>query len=377
MRLKAALLAVLAAGLVACPSQRSVLPGPSASPHEHPEYALRDHEHPGPPPSDDGCLPPDGTSAQVKINAALGTTGREAVELCAGTFVIDGPVLVPRQSRLSGAGMATTEIEASGSWSPPQGTPMVAPLDQNHDTVEVDHLTLDGQNRGVTGWAADHPNPDKSQWASPPDVIHFVHDLIIRNTWDGIFADGAEGRGAKYGNLRIFNAQHYGVYASAADTHWTNIDIGSSGSVGFYIDSSQNHAANVKSWFSDSHGFEIRGTRNSFTNCEAQDNAGNGWDIPFGKNLYAGVAADSNGYPPPELSPVAGFDIRGSGSILQGLMSYDKCQGGTCKQEYGIRWGSGVRATILDGVVYGNTIAPETGPRPSDAQSRIFVAQGS
>ena len=329
----------------------------------------------------------DGVSDEVEINAAIsavrGTTGTGKVQLVGDFFAIGASILLKTGINLAGEGTGTELRAATGF-----GAGMVQLFDAGTHLTKLTDLWINGNDQAVHGVLYDASGGQvfTERPSSNPDPSHIIRDLYIQDCGTLTFAGhamilrGGNLRAGKYSDIRALSNTGCGVWVDGSvDSHYTNIEIGSSGAGGpaysalstapvghgFFVSQGDNNMfMSCKAWFSRGAGFYNRGSRNGYSNCQAQDNYSHGFHGLYGKTSWLGCHADSNGQADgADGRGRAGFYLGGSLSTVQGCESFDKAEGGTAwEQWYGFQFTSGFAYSRVTGcVTYGNGAVNVTG----------------
>lgn len=323
----------------------------------------------------------DGTDDQAEINAAItavrGSLGTGSVKLIGDRFNIGGPIQLRSGIHLFGEGPGTEVRAASGF-----NAGMVELFDATVHLTKLTDLWLNGNGQAVHGvlYNAAGGQVFTDRPSTNPDPSHTIRDLFITDVGSstvaghGLLMRGANLRAGKYSDMRIQRASGCGVWVDGSvDSHYTNIEIGSSGSAGvaysasstapvghgFFISQGDNNMVlNCKAYFCRGAGFYNRGTRNGYTNCQSQDNYSHGFHDTFGKSSFIGCHADSNGQANgADGRGRAGFYFAGGLFLANGCMAYDKAESSSTawEQQWGFQLTSGATNGRITGcVTYGN-----------------------
>lgn len=327
----------------------------------------------------------DGTNDEVEINnaiTAVAGNGGGKVQLVGTGFNISGSILMKTGIWLNGGGLGCIIKAASGF-----GAGMIQLFDNTVHATKLSDLTLDGNSQAVTAGVYYSLTGGQVFTSSPstnPDPGNIIDSLYITQVGTSTVAGhgmriaGPNNRAGKYANIRILGASGCGVWVDGAvDSHYSNIEIGSSGSGGpaysitatapvghgFFVSQGDNNMfVNCKAWYSRGAGFYNRGSRNGYVNCQAQDNYSYGFQGYYGKASYVGCQADSNGQ---ALGAnglgTSGFYISSDSNIVSGCMGYDR-GGQAWVQQYGFQFSSGmVNSRVVGCVTYGNAAGSVTG----------------
>jgi parallel beta-helix repeat protein len=158
----------------------------------------------------------DGTGDQAEINSALTAAAGGQVYLAEGTYTVDGSILVPNNTTLTGSG-AGAVITLPNSFS--SNMSIIANSNHglvagNHD-ITISNLTIDGNALNVTGFQTGiEMSADFSGTTAMKNVI--VENVIVQNlTGGGIYSEAHNGQFR--GNL-IDNAR-FGLDIEGTATH--------------------------------------------------------------------------------------------------------------------------------------------------------------
>lgn len=325
----------------------------------------------------------DGTSDESEINAAISavaSVGAGKVQVLGEFISIDNPILMKTGVRLSGESIGC-EIKAN--------TAMAAMIQLNDNLVhatELDHFFLNGNSLGGTdGIYYNNYGANQAFNSQPntnPDSVHRVHDMFIR--YMGSAASAGHGiilwdwaiRASIFRDIRIQSVTGCGVIDGAADSHFENVEIGSSGAsgptwsegttptgptptfdavgMGFAIYSGNSMFTNCKAWYSRGHGFYCKTSSIQFSNCQAQDCYRDGFKDTGGRNQYSSCQADSNGQAGTGTG-YGGFRFNGTATKAD-VQSFDR-GGQAWVQDYGVIVSSGATYSNIVGVTKGNNLA--------------------
>lgn len=341
----------------------------------------------------------DGTADQDEINAAITAIGAQGkVQLVGSLFTITGSILLTTGVWLAGEGLGT-EIKAGSSFN----AGMIMLADNTVHATTLSHLSLHGNGQAVHGlhYIANGGKVFTSPPSTNPDPSHVVDSLYIRSCGTATFAghgmllEGGDLRSCKYSNIRILGCRGCGVWIKgAADSHFTDIEVGSSGSGGpaysasqtapvghgFFVNGANMMFTACKAWYARGAGFYNVGTRNGYTNCQAQDNYSHGFHVAWGKSSFVNCHADSNGQGNGATVGGAtlgraGFYISTDLVIVTGCMSYDKAQSDTpWEQQWGFQLTSGVvNSRITSCITYGNGVTTVGGSLTGTAGAGTVV----
>ena len=326
----------------------------------------------------------DGVADQVEIQAAIDAVAAQGggkVLLLGPLFVISAAIKLRTGIWLQGGG-AGTQIKPSTDFQ----TGMIMLYDNTAHLTTLSDMTLDGSGYQVHGvhYVANggqqfsSPKPD-----SNPDPGHIITRMFIRDcgsaTWPGtgLLLQGGNLRAGKYSDMRIQVCTGNGVWLNGAvDSHFTNIEVGSSGSGGpaasasasapvghaFYVGAGDNCMFTAcKGWYSRWSGFYHRATRASYANCQAQDNYGDGFTLEWGKASLLGCHADSNGQAKDPTLGQSGFKVTGGNATFIGCLGYDR-GGQAWQQQYGFKFSGGFNySRALGCITWGNAVSSITG----------------
>lgn len=345
----------------------------------------------------------DGTSDESEINAAISavaSVGAGKVQVLGEFISIDNPILMKTGVRLSGESIGC-EIKAN--------TAMSAMIQLNDNLVhatELDHFFLHGNSLGGTdGIYYNNYGANQAFNSQPntnPDSVHRVHDMFIR--YMGSAASAGHGiilwdwaiRASIFRDIRIQSVTGCGVIDGAADSHFENVEIGSSGAsgptwtegttptgptptfdavgMGFAVYSGNSMFSNCKAWYSRGHGFYTKTQSIQYSNCQAQDCYRDGFKDTGGRNTYSNCEADSNNQAGTG-SGYAGFRFSGSSVQASGLLSFDR-GGQAWVQDYGIVVSSGATYSYIQGVTKGNNTAGLSSSSPTGSTVTVVSDAG-
>lgn len=328
-----------------------------------------------------------GTNDETVIQSvidAVAAYGGGSVMLKGRLFNVGGPTKLKTGIKLFGESLGTV-LKATSSFT----AGIIELADNTVHATTLSDFTLDGNGRDVHGvkYVANGGQVFTSTPNTNPDPSHVIERLNIMQCGSSTFAghgmwmQGGNLRAGKYSDIRILACRGNGVWVDGAvDSHYTNIEIGSSGGNGpaystsstapvghgFYVSAGDNNMFTAcKAWYSRGAGFYNRGTRNGYNNCQAQDNYSNGFHFAWGKSSASNCHADSNGQ-------AQGADGRGSAGFyiatdlvtITGCEAYDKGESGTpWQQQAGFQFNSGCQNSRIVGcVTYGNVASTSGTP---------------
>jgi hypothetical protein len=339
----------------------------------------------------------DGVADQVEIQAAIDAVAAQGggrVLLLGPEFYISAAIKLKTAIHLQGGGAGTRIIPATDFQ-----TGMIMLADNTVHLTTLSDLTLYPNGAEVHGvhyianggqvYSSPAPN-------SQPDPGHIITRLFIRGCGDsvwpgtGMLLEGGNLRAGKYSDIRIQTCSGNGVWIKGAvDSHFTNIEVGSSGTgsptlsassaapIGhaFYIGAGDNCMFTAcKGWYSRWAGFYNRSTRTGLTNCQAQDNYGDGFVAEFGKITFIGCHADSNGQGKDPTRGQSGFRVTSGSAALVGCASYDR-GGQAWQQQNGFSFTSGfANGRVVGCMTWGNAVASVAGAAASS--TTVDVAAG-
>lgn len=322
-----------------------------------------------------------GSGDQSEINSAISAVtaqGGGDVMLAGPQFNLSGSVLMQTGIWLRGGGFMT-ELRASTGFE--DGMIKLANADVH--MITISDLFINGAGQAVHGMVIDNTDGDLgAKPSSSPDSGHVIERLFVRGTGTSTFAGhgivirGNNSRANKLSTIRMLRTRGCGLWVdNSPDSHYTNIEIGSSGNGGpavswsasapvghgFFIRGGNNMLANCKSWYSRGDGFVLSSTsRTQLVNCQSQDNYGYGFEVT-GKSMLTGCEADSNGQAAGAGGlGRAGFHLTTASVLVAGCMSFDR-GGQSWQQQYGFSVTSGCSHSLITGVTYGNAVGSVTG----------------
>lgn len=342
----------------------------------------------------------DGTADESEINAAItavNALGAGIVMLVGEFFQISSPILMKTGVYLRGESIGC-ELKAA--------TTMAAMIMLNDNLVhatELSHMFLNGNSLGgVDGIFYNNYGAAQAFNSQPntnPDSVHRIHDMFIRYMGNGTTAGHGiilwdySIRASIIRDIRIQTCTGCGVIDGAADSHFENVEVGSSGSggpawsegttpsganptfdavgMGFAVYSGNSMFANCKAWYSRGHGFYTKTQSIQYANCQAQDCYRDGFKDTGGRNTYSNCEADSNNQAGTG-SGYAGFRFTGSSVQAIGCLSFDRGGQGWV-QDYGIVVSSGATYSYIQGVTKANNTAGLSSSSPTG--STITVVQ--
>ena len=345
----------------------------------------------------------DGTADEVEINAAISavaTLGAGMVFLVGEFFSLSSPILMKTGVYLRGESIGC-EVKAATSMSA-----MVMLNDNLVHATELSHMYLNGNSiAGVDGIYYNNYGAAQafnSQPPTNPDSVHRIHDMFIRymgnstTAGHGIILWDWSIRASIIRDIRIQTVSGCGVIDGAADSHFENVEIGSSGStgpawsegttpsgasptfdavgMGFAVYSGNSMFSNCKAWYSRGHGFYTKTQSIQYANCQAQDNYRDGFKDTGGRNTYVGCEADSNNQAGTG-SGYAGFRFSGSSVQAIGCLAFDR-GGQAWVQDYGIVVSSGATYSLITGVTKGNNTAGLSSSSPTGSTITVVSDAG-
>lgn len=351
----------------------------------------------------------DGSGDEVEINAAIAAVnaiGAGMVVLMGEFFSINNPIQMYTGVHLRGESIGC-EVRANATM-----TALVVLHDDGHTggttthATELSHLYLNGNNKaGTHGIYYNNYGASQAYDSQPPtnpDSAHRIHDLIIKYT--GSAASAGHGiilwdwstRANIVRDIRVQSVTGSGVIIGSADSHFENIEVGSSAGSGpswsegttpssatptfdaighgFVVYNGNNLLVNCKAWYSRGHGFYVKTQSTQLANCQAQDNYRDGFKDTGGRNTYANCEADSNNQAGTG-SGYAGFRFSGSSVQAIGCLSFDR-GGQAWKQDYGIVVSSGATYSYIQGVTKGNNTAGLSSSSPTGSTVTVVSDSG-
>ncbi|TCP56496.1 hypothetical protein EV191_101439 [Tamaricihabitans halophyticus] len=278
--------------------------------------------------------------------------GARAIQLGAGDYPVEEPIVLPHGTQLRGLGhlsqlTAVEEVPAIilvGAAGPAYGVGIV---DLAIDCAETAKVGIDLHIVGREG-----------NWYGDNDAVCRLENLWI---WgpvnDGVVYRGTDNRSVHSSRVRVRQAGRFGFLigesesSTASDCWWIACEattIRQTGeSAGFEVRGANHFFQACKAWYCRDYGFRIRGTRNKFTGCEAQDTRLHGWSIEWDMNTFVGCTADTAGMwdVGGEPDSADGFYFAdGTGTSIVGCQSFDRGPRGRKEQQ---RFGFNVPAEML------------------------------
>lgn len=351
----------------------------------------------------------DGTADESEINAAItavNALGGGMVQLVGESFSLSSSILMRTGVYLRGESIGC-EVKAATTM-----TAMIQLYDDGTHTThatEVSHMFLNGNSQNTHGIYYNNYGAAQAFNSQPntnPDSVHRIHNLFIRYMGNGTFAGHGiilwdySIRASIIRDIRIQTCTGCGIIDGAADSHFENVEVGSSGSggptwsegttpsgatptfdavgMGFAVYSGNSMFANCKAWYSRGHGFYTKTQSIQFTNCQAQDCYRDGFKDTGGRNTYSNCEADSNnqanGAGNVNGTTYAGFRFSGSSVQAVGCLSFDRGQGWT--QAYGIVVSSGATYSYIQGVTKANLTAGLSNAAPTGSTVTVVSDSG-
>lgn len=188
-----------------------------AAPHEHP---VPEHEHPADKPPHI-ALTPDGNRDDAKLRIALARLPEGgAIELCAGTWVLQEPVDIDDDITLQGHGNATKLTPAPGF---PAEQPLLR-VYHNDSRPAAGVVLRDFRIQGIPGYPTPYHGIDFCACRSL-----MFHVRIERVNGDGLTLRHMENwhnYETKLIALRIGGSARYGIHCiNSSDQHWLGCDV--------------------------------------------------------------------------------------------------------------------------------------------------------
>ena len=289
-------------------------------------------------------------SIQGAINA-----GEKLIYLQSGTFNVTSTISIgpsQRGVRIVGAGQSTIIRSTAGS-----SLAALFSISGNVDGVQIESLVIDCDGKADVGLDV-NTNGTTGFYQGEPDAVHrFMNLWVYDANISGVHLRGTDTQATLLRNIRVRRAGTYGFNIQAPD-NWIRqceATTQSNTGAGFYVNGANNFIEGCKAWYCRQYGFHIKGTRNTFTNCHSQDTRDHGWYIEWDKNTFVGCIADSAAYYDVggTVNGADGWYVVGNmlATSIQGCMGFDRQQGASSRQRYGINAPSAMFSADANGQV--------------------------
>jgi hypothetical protein len=279
--------------------------------------------------------------------------GARAIQLGAGSYPVDSPIVATPGCTIRGIGEGTV-VRAEGDLDAVIAVGSGGPV----GGVTIGDLVVD-----AAGWAQVGIDLDivgtTGNFEGEPDAVCRLDNLwVIDAAGDGIVYRGTDTQACITSRVRVRRAARYGYRIEAPDNVWVACEATTSGDAGagFYvgeavegsngIGAANLHFHGCKAWYCRGLGWQVDTGRNTFVGCEAQDTAGHGWLITSGRNTFTSCVADTAG-----MADVGGRPDSSDGffvepaeeTALVGCMAFDRTPGDLpAQQRYGFNVPAGL-----------------------------------
>jgi hypothetical protein len=248
-----------------------------------------------------------GATDVAAINAAIGS-GNVAVQLKAGTYYVNAPVVLQKNTHLAGVGMRVTIIQLANSSSCNVVENFVSPdgIVGNAEFVAIRDMTIDGNNAHQTGPSCGihfATNPQYSAATNDEcyDPHNEVSNVFIVNTRND--AVNTYGRGEhRFTNVVAYECWGNGFNIGSSDTFLIGCSAGNIGLAGFYLATSNAILTACKAFVcgtvtsASGIGFNVPNSNSiTMSSCYAQDNKACGFSLDGAQQVtLSACVADSN-----------------------------------------------------------------------------------
>ncbi len=248
-----------------------------------------------------------GTTDLVAINAAIGS-GSVAVQLEAGTYYVNAPIVLQKDTRLAGAGMRATIIQLANSSNCNVVENFVSPDGRagNAEFVAIRDMTIDGNKTHQTAtsygiYFATNPQYAEATNDECYDPHNEVSDVFIVNIRND--AVNTYGRGEhRFTNVVAYESWGNGFNIGSSDTFLIGCSAGNIGLAGFYLGTSNAILTACKAFVcgtvtpASGIGFNVpKGNSITMSSCCAQDNKAYGFSLDGAQQVtLSACVADSN-----------------------------------------------------------------------------------
>ncbi len=238
----------------------------------------------------------------------------------AGTYLVNGSIIIKDRVTLEGAGHRATWIKLGNAQNIPVIDTYVSPdnIISNATHTRIANLALDGNVANQTVGTNAHgvrynssPTGAKATNDWEFDTFHILENVLIWKV-KGNGVDGASRQSSQYKNVWVYYADGYG-FKPSYDTVLNGCVSGNTGLAGFFFGASQIQATACKAFYAGritgslGHGFYFNATFDGIvlTNCIAQDNSASGFFFPVvtAGAVLSGCVADSNSVASPGTYP--------------------------------------------------------------------------
>lgn len=289
-----------------------------------------------------GADPTGGKLSNIAFNAALATG--QCVYVPGGTYLL-GPLALPTHACITGDGMTSILRLADNS-----NADFISLKTNTAEWVTLENLQINGhsslQTRGACINFANTLDRSAQQQASSissQDPRHNLKNLFLMSCkGDGIDLTGGGG-GGEVSGVRIWTVGGRGVYLTAPDYQFAQVDVGATGAAGFFIAAGSAQMSNIKAWYTGYSNSAYRGAEGmgyfitngnadlSMSSVEAQDTGQEGFVLQNSEGaIITGTVYDAGQgargvYSSVRIDGVNYNDVRvviGHGDGLDGYAAY-------------------------------------------------------
>jgi len=249
-----------------------------------------------------------GATDVAAINAAIGS-GSVAVQLKAGTYYVNAPIVLQKNTHLAGVGMRATIIQLANSANCNVVENFVSPDGKvgNGEFVVIRDMTIDGNNTHQTATSYGIYLATNPQWSGATgdecyDPHNEVSNVFIVNTRnDGV---NTYGRGEhRFNNVVVYECWGNGFNIGSSDTFLIGCSAGNIGLAGFNFNAGGFATLTACKAFvcgtvtgASGIGFNMFNSHSiTMSSCYAQDNQAYGFALNTAEQVtLTGCVADSN-----------------------------------------------------------------------------------
>jgi hypothetical protein len=249
-----------------------------------------------------------GVADLAAINAAIGS-GSVAVQLEAGTYYVNAPIVLQKNTHLVGVGMRATTIRLVDSANCNVVQNFVSPdgVVSNGEFVAIRDMTIDGNNTHQNSTSYGIHFATNPQWSGAADDECYdphneVSNVFIVNTRND--AVNTYGRGEhRFTNVVAYQCWGNGFNIGGSDTFLVACTAGNMGLAGFNFDASGFASLSGCKAFvcgtatpASGTGFNVHNSHSiTMSSCHAQDNQAYGFALDTAEQVtLTGCLADSN-----------------------------------------------------------------------------------
>jgi hypothetical protein len=241
------------------------------------------------------------------IKAAIGP-GSVAVQLEAGTYYVNAPIVLQQNTHLAGAGMRATTIQLADNSNCNVVENLVSPDGNtgNAEYVAIRDMTIDGNKTHQTAtsygiYFATNPQYSAATNDECYDPHNEVSDVFIVNIRND--AVNTYGRGEhRFTNVVAYESWGNGFNIGSSDTFLIGCSAGNIGLAGFYLATSNAILTACKAFVcgtvtsASGIGFNVpKGNSITMSSCCAQDNKAHGFSLDGAQQVtLSACVADSN-----------------------------------------------------------------------------------